>query len=91
VFPCREIRRTLKTESYREARKLATAWEYKTERVFALARSGMLTKAQILQLVEDYTPREVLCPLIALFSGMRLDEICQLYTEDVKLLSSTFT
>jgi hypothetical protein len=50
-----EIRKSLKTESLALARSLVKFLSFRTEKVFTLIRSGMMTAEQIIQLVEEYT------------------------------------
>ena len=46
MFPLKELRRSLKTESLTQARKLLKTWSYKAEHTFTLMRSGMMTSEQ---------------------------------------------
>ncbi|MGK2905520.1 MAG: DUF6538 domain-containing protein, partial [Desulfuromonadales bacterium] len=49
-----EIKRTLKTKTLTSAKQLLKLWAAETERIFTVIRTGMLTDAQVKQLVEDY-------------------------------------
>jgi integrase len=52
--PRGEIKKSLKTNSYNDAKSLAQVWIYRGERLFTQLRSAMLTDDQIKQLVTDY-------------------------------------
>jgi hypothetical protein len=48
-----DFKRSLKTKSLKQARRLLRAWNYRTEETFTLMRSGMLTTAQIKKLADN--------------------------------------
>src|SRR5512134_2421769 len=52
--PREEIKKSLKTNGYNDAKSLARAWLYRSERLFTRLRSAMVTDDQIRQLVTDY-------------------------------------
>src|SRR5665648_315982 len=52
--PRGEIKISLKTNSYNDAKNLARVWIYRGERLFTQLRSAMLTDDQIKRLVADY-------------------------------------
>jgi len=49
-----ELKRTLRTKSLTSAKRLLKIWNAKTEKVFTLMRTGMLSDAQMKKLVEGY-------------------------------------
>ncbi|GFO61937.1 hypothetical protein GMST_42620 [Geomonas silvestris] len=49
-----DIKRTLKTKSLTQAKKLLKVWSYKAERLFTLIRSGALTPVQAHRLVQEF-------------------------------------
>ncbi|HJV66818.1 MAG TPA: site-specific integrase [Geomonas sp.] len=55
TFPLAEVRRSLKTTSLTQARKLLKAWSYKLEHTFTLIRSGMLTQEQARSLAAAFS------------------------------------
>ena len=54
-FNRQEIKRTLRTKSLTVAKQLLKLYSTKTEKVFTMIRTGMLTNTQIKQLIDDYT------------------------------------
>ncbi len=52
--PRGEIKKSLKTNSYNDAKNLVRVWIYRGERLFTQLRSAMLTDDQIKRLVADY-------------------------------------
>ena len=54
MFPVAEVRRSLKTTSLTNARKLLKTWCYKSEYTFTLIRSGVLTEEQIRSLASAF-------------------------------------
>lgn len=52
--PKEEIKKSLKTNGYNDARSLARAWLYRSERLFTRLSSAMVTDDQIKKLVTDY-------------------------------------
>ncbi|KAF0218562.1 MAG: Integrase family [Geobacteraceae bacterium] len=61
-----DVKRSLRTRSLTQARRLLRLWDSKTEEVFTTMRLGMLTDAQIKQLADDY-----------LRISLRTDEYCR--------------
>jgi integrase len=53
-FPLKEIRKSLKTKHKAHAKSLAKKLSFKTDRVFSLIRSAMLTDSEIRKLVDDH-------------------------------------
>lgn len=53
-FQRNELKKSLRTKSLTSARRMVKLWGGRTEHIFTLMRSGMLTNTQIKQLVEDY-------------------------------------
>lgn len=53
-FPCTQIKKSLKTSNRKYATSLVKVLTAKTERVFFMARSGLLTAKVIESLVEEY-------------------------------------
>jgi len=53
-FNRQEIKRTLRTKSLTIAKQLLKLYSAKTEKVFTMIRTGMLTNTQIKELIEDY-------------------------------------
>lgn len=49
-----DFKRSLKTKSLKQARRLLRVWNYRTEETFTLMRSGMLTAEQIRKLADNY-------------------------------------
>jgi hypothetical protein len=49
-----DFKRSLKTKSLTQARRLLKVWNYRTEETFTLMRSGMLTQEQIKKLVDNF-------------------------------------
>jgi integrase len=54
MLPWKEFKRSLKTESLTNARKLLKVWCYKAEHVFTLLRSGVLTEEQARSLASEF-------------------------------------
>jgi hypothetical protein len=48
-----DFKRSLKTKSIKQARRLLRVWNYRTEETFTLIRTGMLTQEQIKKLVDN--------------------------------------
>jgi hypothetical protein len=53
-FPCREIKKALRTGDLKRARARVNVLSFETERIFTLIRSRLLTDSQIEQLVRDF-------------------------------------
>ena len=53
-FQREELKRSLRTKSLTAARRMVNLWNGKTEGLFVMMRSGMVSNTQIKQLVEDY-------------------------------------
>ena len=53
-FPSGELKKSLKTVSFKSAKALVKVYSFQAERLFTLVRSGMLTDTQITQLVAEY-------------------------------------
>jgi hypothetical protein len=49
-----DFKRSLRTKSLRQARRLVRVWSYRTEETFTLMRCGMLTDDQIRKTAESY-------------------------------------
>jgi integrase len=49
-----DFKRSLRTKSLVQARKQLKVWSYRTEYVFSMMRSGMLTREQIQRIAEDW-------------------------------------
>ena len=49
-----DFKRSLKTKSLKQARRLLRVWNFRTEETFTLMRCGMLTDDQIKRLAENY-------------------------------------
>lgn len=49
-----DFKRSLKTKSIKQARRLLRVWNYRTEETFTLIRTGMLTQEQIKKLVDNF-------------------------------------
>lgn len=49
-----DFKRSLRTKSLTQARKMLKIWDYKADYIFTLMRSGMLTARHICRLVEDF-------------------------------------
>jgi hypothetical protein len=49
-----ELKRTLRTKSLTDAKRLIKLWSAKAEKTFMMIRSGMLTTEQIKRLAEDW-------------------------------------
>jgi hypothetical protein len=54
VFKRREVKRALRTKDLKHARTLVKVWGFKTEKLFLLLRSGMLTDEQIEKAVQRF-------------------------------------
>ena len=57
ILQCKEFKRSLKTGSLTNARKLLKSWCYKAENVFTLMRSGMLTEEQARSLASEFSDK----------------------------------
>lgn len=55
-FPCKVIKKSLKTRDLRDAKVLLVAMEYNSSRCFTLLRTGMLTDEVAKQLVDSILP-----------------------------------
>jgi hypothetical protein len=71
-----DFKRSLKTKSLTQARRLLRVWNYRTEEVFTLIRTGILTADQIKTLADNYNPEEatkmvdeLFIPLISALPG----------------------
>ena len=53
-FPSGELKKSLKTVSFKSAKALVKVYSFQAERLFTLVRSGMLTDTQIKQLQAEY-------------------------------------
>ena len=51
-----DFKRSLKTKSLKQARRLLRVWNYRSEETFTLMRSGMLTLEQIKKLADKGVP-----------------------------------
>ncbi|MDO8738007.1 site-specific integrase [Candidatus Deferrimicrobium sp.] len=74
--PREEIKKSLKTNSYNDAKNLVRVWIYRGERLFTQLRSAMLSDDQIKQLVADYLDETLIES-----EEMRLGRGC-LYADD---------
>lgn len=69
-FPLREIKKSLGTCRYKEARQLITIFSAKAERIFTLIRTGVMTDDQIRNIVDEFLDTGV-----RLFESQRNGEI----------------
>ena len=76
-----DIKRSLKTKSLKQARRLLRVWDYQTEEVFTLIRSGMLTEDQIKKLVDNFKTKT----LIELEQGRRESTVVSMDTLDEQM------
>jgi len=53
-FLCREMKRSLRTKSYSQAKSLVKKFVAESERIFTMIRSGALTDGIIQKIVSDY-------------------------------------
>lgn len=53
-FKCRELKRSLRTESYAQAKSLVKNYIAESERIFTMIRSGVLTEEMIQKIVSHY-------------------------------------
>ena len=54
VFPSGELKKSLKTTSFKNAKSLVKVYCYRAERLFTHVRCGMLTGTQIKKLISEY-------------------------------------
>ena len=59
LFQLKEIKSSMHTKSFKNAKVCAKAYSYKLERIITLARSGMLTTDEIRQMIKDFVGKEL--------------------------------